>query len=179
MDVRWSTTYGSFYSHEACVRLRNRKRNKVNLRSGVENNEVPVLGSFDAVADEQLSSTVPHPVNPVNPTTIPPTNPPQQANLQMVIPENSPQQNSQPQNSPSPNPQPQNSPALQNSQQPQQNSPQQNSQPQQNSLPQNSPQQNSPANQNVPVQNAPAVPSENDFYWNFEEETGQQAPAGT
>ena len=198
MDVRWSATYGSFYSHEACVRLRNSRQRltyttdskQLNLRSGVES-QVPVLDNFDNVASQQLpqqpeSSSTPN----VNPSTSPSTNPPQQnLNLppqnmpQQNLPEqnspqqNSPQQNSPQQNSPSQN-RPQQTMAQQNMAQqnlPQQNLPPQNS-PQQISQQQNAPQQNAPQ-QNSPQQNLSPLPSENDFYWNFEEESGQEPAA--
>ena len=94
---------------------------------------------------------------------LPPQNLPQQ---------NSPQQNLPQQNSPQQNP-PQQNLLQQNS--PQQN-PAQQTLPQQNLPQQNSPQQN-PPQQNLPQQNLPPLPSENDFYWNFEEESGQELAA--
>eukprot|EP00093_Oithona_nana_P006727 06727.XXX_78127_79702_1 [CDS] Oithona nana genome sequencing. len=208
MDVRWSATYGSFYSHEACIRLRNRRQipqrssssQQLNLRSGVES-QVPVLGNFDTVADQQLTESSSTPTV-VNPSTSPSTNPPKQNLPQQNLPEqNLPQQNSPQQNLPQHILPPQNLPQQNSPQQnlPQQNSPQQNP-PQQNLLQQNSPQQNpaqqtlpqqnlpqqnspqqNPPQQNLPQQNLPPLPSENDFYWNFEEESGQEpaAAAGT
>ena len=67
-DVRWSATYGSFYSSEACIRQtrQNEARTQAQTlvkpmkmqdsRSAADNNKVPVINNFDNIATNQLES---------------------------------------------------------------------------------------------------------------------------
>ena len=87
-DVRWSATYGSFYSSEACIRQtrENQARTQAQTlvkpvkkqlynqdsRSAVDNNKVPVINNFDNIAKNQLESEK----IPTPPTEPPPPAPP-------------------------------------------------------------------------------------------------------
>merc|ERR1712179_429873 len=65
-DVRWSATYGSFYSHEACQKLEGKdtynSRYKVSslarseTRSASDDKKAPVMNNFDKIAEKEVES---------------------------------------------------------------------------------------------------------------------------
>jgi len=65
-DVRWSATYGSFYSHEACQKLEGKdtynSRYKVSSlahsepRSASDDKKAPAMDNFDKIAEKEVES---------------------------------------------------------------------------------------------------------------------------
>jgi len=62
-DIKWSATYGSFYSHEACLKLGgkgykpNRPRPRTETRSLLDDHdEVPVMNNFDNIAKSEVEA---------------------------------------------------------------------------------------------------------------------------
>jgi len=62
-DIKWSATYGSFYSHEACLKLSgkgykpNRPRPRTETRSLLDDHdEVPVMNNFDNIAKSEVEA---------------------------------------------------------------------------------------------------------------------------
>merc|ERR1711945_38422 len=80
-DVRWSATYGSFYSHEACQKLEGKdtynSRYKVSSlahsepRSASDDKKAPAMDNFDKIAEKEVESEkIPEPEQ--EPETVPP-----------------------------------------------------------------------------------------------------------
>merc|ERR1712179_799138 len=81
-DVRWSATYGSFYSHEACQKLEGKdtynSRYKVSslarseTRSASDDKKAPVMNNFDKIAEKEVESEkIPTPPSEPEPESVP------------------------------------------------------------------------------------------------------------
>jgi hypothetical protein len=116
-DVRWSATYGSFYSHEACQKLEGKdtynSRYKVSslarseTRSASDDKKAPAMDNFDKIAEKEVESekipTPPSAPEPEPADSVPSDQPIPDAEK---VPEEIPTPPSEPEPVPEPEPEP-------------------------------------------------------------------------
>merc|ERR1712179_441838 len=152
-DVRWSATYGSFYSHEACQKLEGKdtynSRYKVSslarseTRSASDDKKAPVMNNFDKIAEKEVESEK---------IPAPPSEPEPEPEL---IPEPEPELVPEPEQIPEPEPEPETVPP-----------------PPKDEATTAMPAEALDTSTNPPVEQEDANNEdgeEHDFYWNFDE----------